>query len=299
MKQLKAILGSVGVALVLSTTVACNNNETNTTAKAEQIDAAKVVVDTTRIVSTSGTTTEILCALGLEKNIVGVDVTSTYPESMKPLPKTGHGRDISTEAVAALKPQLVVGSEEQLNANLQQTFTAAGMKAWALPVGYTVDAACANILRMADSFGKRGIADSICKVIRADIAAVTKPAKVRKVLFVYARGTGMMMVAGAKTSVSAMIELAGAKNAIDGFENFKPLTPEAVATANPDVILMFTDGLQSLGGIEGLLKVQGVSATNAGKHKSVIEMDGQFLTGFGPRLGKAVQQLSTAIQNAP
>ncbi|HTN17434.1 MAG TPA: ABC transporter substrate-binding protein, partial [Chitinophagaceae bacterium] len=93
----------------------------------------------------------------------------------------------------------------------------------------------------------------------------------------------------------AMIKLAGGENAVSGFEDFKPLTPEALLNANPDVILMFTSGLESLGGMDGLLKVPGIAMTNAGKKKQVIEMDGQYLTGFGPRLGKAIAELSKKL----
>jgi len=65
--------------------------------------------------------------------------------------------------------------------------------------------------------------------------------------------------------------------------------------ANSDVILLFDSGLQSVGGVDGLLKVPGVSSTNAGKNKKIISMDGQFLSGFGLRLPQAIQQLNKKI----
>src|SRR5690606_33860565 len=116
-----------------------------------------------------------------------------------------------------------------------------------------------------------------------------------KVLFIYARGTGTMMVAGKDTQVGKMIELAGGVNAVNDFADFKPLTAEALVAANPDVILLFDSGLSSLGGIDGLWEVQGNKQTNAGKNRKVIEMDGQFLTGFSQRLGKALEELGKKI----
>ena len=106
------------------------------------------------------------------------------------------------------------------------------------------------------------------------------------------------MVAGDNTPMKAMIELAGAQNAATGFEEFKPLTSEGMVASNPDVILLFDDGLQSLGGIDGLLAVPGVAQTTAGRNKAVIEMDGQLLTGFGPRTGQALSELATKINTA-
>src|SRR3546814_14071921 len=96
-----------------------------------------------------------------------------------------------------------------------------------------------------------------------------------------------MMVAGENTQMEQVIHMAGGQNAVRGFEDFKPLTAESLVAANPDVILLFDSGLDSLGGMEGLLKVRGIAQTNAGKNRKVIEMDGQLLTGFGLRLGKA------------
>ena len=64
----------------------------------------------------------------------------------------------------------------------------------------------------------------------------------------------------------------------------------------PFVILLFDTGLQSLGGIDGLLKIEGISATNAGKNQKIITMDGQLLSGFGPRLGEAVVELHNKLK---
>jgi iron complex transport system substrate-binding protein len=116
-----------------------------------------------------------------------------------------------------------------------------------------------------------------------------------KVLFIYARGMGALSVAGNGTSVKSLIELAGAQNAVNDFENFKPLTPEALVAANPDYILLFDSGLESIDGTAGLLKIPGVAQTNAGKKKQFITMDGAMLTGFGPRVGSAVLELNKKI----
>jgi iron complex transport system substrate-binding protein len=118
----------------------------------------------------------------------------------------------------------------------------------------------------------------------------------KKVLFIYARGTGSMTVSGTGTALDNMIKLAGAQNAITGFAQFKPLSAESLVAANPDVILLFDSGLQSVGGAEGLLGVQGVSATNAGKNKKIVSMDGQFLSGFGLRLPAAIAELNKKLQ---
>jgi iron complex transport system substrate-binding protein len=249
-----------------------------------------------KIVSVSGTATEVLCALGLEKNIIGVDVTSTYPASVQKLPKVGHNRSLNAEGILSLGPTLVVGMEEEFKPELKIQLEKAGIKVKLFKMEYTAQGSKSLITSMAAYFGKTSVGETLIKEIDQDLAKVKKSKNPKKVLFIYARGAGTMMVAGKNTSLERIIELAGGKNAVTGFEEFKPLTAESLVAANPDAILLFTSGLESLGGMDGFLKIQGVLQTNAGRNKKVIEMDGQYLSGFGPRVGKAAAELATKLQ---
>lgn len=286
----KNILGFLCAATLAFTACKSSNNEgAGTTAR---------LTDSTRIVSLSGTTTEALSALGLESNIVGVDVTSTFPQSVQKLPKVGHNRNMNAEAILALRPQYVVGIEAQLKPDLLTQLRGAGAQVMVFPLTYSVAGAQQLVSAVADSFGASEKAAAINNNIAADAQKAPALSGKPKVLFIYARGAGTMMVAGDNTPMKAMIELAGAQNAATGFEEFKPLTSEGMVASNPDVILLFDDGLQSLGGIDGLLAVPGVAQTTAGRNKAVIEMDGQLLTGFGPRTGQALSELATKINTA-
>lgn len=252
-----------------------------------------------RIVSLNGTLTEIICELGLQNQIVGVDVTSTYPEAMAKIPKVGHNRNIGAEAVLALRPTVIVAVRSNgtmdIKPEIIQQFKSAGVKTLVFDQESSVAGTKKLINDVAKAFGASAKATALIRKLDADLAKAKKPAKSQKVLFIYARGTGTMMVSGRDTPIEKIVQLAGAQNAFNDFDNFKPLTPEALVIGNPDVILLFTSGLESLGGIDGLLKVQGIAQTNAGRNRRVVEMDGQLLTGFGPRLGLAVQELSRKL----
>lgn len=249
----------------------------------------------TRIVSLNGTVTEILCALGLEQYIVAADVTSTYPPSVQQLPKVGHNRSMSAERILAERPTLVIGLKEQIKPELAEQLRGAGVQLMACDFGYSIESGKKLIAQLADTFGVPEQGAALSSGIDTDLATVVLPAASPRVLFIYARGAGTLMVAGKHTAPNTMVQLSGGQNAVEDFEDFKPLTAEALVKANPDVILMFDDGLQSLGGMDGLLQVQGVKETNAGKNRQVIEMDGLYLTGFGPRTGKAVATLSKKL----
>ncbi|MBX3240154.1 MAG: ABC transporter substrate-binding protein [Chitinophagaceae bacterium] len=252
-------------------------------------------INTERIVSLDGSITEVLCEIGLENNIVGVDITSTYPASMAALPKAGHNRVINVEAVIAMNPTVIFALEKSLKPETEQQLASAGIPVVICRREYDIRGAKDLIKQVADTLGKGDHVETLWKKIDDDLAGVKKYNNSPKVLFIYARGVGTMSVAGKKTALDKMIELAGGVNAASEVEDFKPFTAESIVKENPDVILFFDSGLESLGGAEGLLKVPGIAATNAGKNKKFITMEGQLLTGFTPRVGKAVAELSQLI----
>lgn len=279
------------VCLILMT--ACNNGQP---AETTTNDSTTGTPNTERIISLSGAISETLAELGLEKNIVGVDITSTYPPSLLRVAKVGHNREISPEAVMAQNPTLVLGNKGAVKPELIEQLKSANVQLILLDHGYSVEGAKTMISQLSDTLGLGDKKDAILNEMDADLEKLSLPTTKPKVLFIYARGAGTLMVAGDKTAVDAMIKEAGGENAVSGFEEFKPLTPEALVAANPDVILMFDMGLESLGGVDGLLAIQGMTETNAGKNKQVIEMEGQYLSGFGPRTGKALVELAEKLK---
>lgn len=248
-----------------------------------------------RIVSLNGTVTEIICALGFEKALVGIDVTSTYPASIQSLPRVGHNRNIAAEPVLALKPEIVITTANYISPAVLEQIKSVGVKTVQLQQEYSVAGTKQLITQIAAALGAPEKGTALIKKLEAEQQTLKVAAAKKKVLFIYARGAGNMMVAGDGTSVKEMIALAGGQNAISGFKDYKPLSAESLIAANPDVILMFDTGLESMGGVDGLLKVQGVAQTNAGKNRKVIVMDGQYLTGFGPRVISAVKELAGKI----
>ncbi|MFD2932388.1 heme/hemin ABC transporter substrate-binding protein [Spirosoma flavum] len=253
-----------------------------------------------RIISLDGTVSEILCDLGLQSHLIGVDVTSTYPGSLKKLPKVGHNRSISAEGVISLKPTLVLTTQNAgTKPEIIEQIKSAGIKVISFQQEYSIAGTRKLIQDVATICQVASKAKPIIKKLDDDLTQVKKAINSPKVLFIYARGTGTMMVSGRGTQVEKMIELAGGVNATPDFENYKPLTAESLVTANPDVILLFDSGLESLGGADGLLKVQGIALTNAGRNGRIIDMDGHLLTGFSPRLGKALQELAQKITQKP
>ncbi|MFN4197556.1 MAG: hemin ABC transporter substrate-binding protein [Flavobacterium sp.] len=251
-----------------------------------------------RIVTLNGAITEMVCALGHQSSIVGTDVTSTFPADLQ-AKDLGHVRSLSVESVMALKPTLILATEKDMNPDLAARLKASGIPTHIFKQEYSISGTkqllqeVAKVLKVTD-------VSKVQKAIDKALAQVKPKSAKPKVLFIYARGAGTLMVAGANTPVDRMIALAGGQNAASGIEDFKPLTPEALLANNPDYILFFDKGLQSLGGIEGALKIEGLSKIKAAKNRAIISMDGALLSGFGPRVGEGVLMLHQLIfSNAP
>lgn len=282
-------------AFVLSATVSCKKETTTTEETVTNTDTiAKKEIH--RIISLNSAITEIIAALGHENAIVGVDVTSTYPENIKTTAKDlGHIRSISVESIMALQPTMVLATEKDLSPELLEKLKAAGTKVHVFAQDYSVEGSKKLI---ADVAGALEHADykALQDKIDTDLKKVEPIATAPKVLFIYARGANMLMVSGTNTPEDKIIALAGGKNAVTGFEDFKPLTPEALIQGNPDVILMYESGIGSVGGPAGVLKIPGVDKTNAGKNKKIITMDGGLVHSFGPRLGEAAAQLNSLLR---
>lgn len=249
-----------------------------------------------RIITLSGPLTETVDALGFGAQIVAVDVTSTYPGYISKVPKVSKDKAISAEGLISFSPDVVLAPENMISKAIQYQLSAAGIKVVVIKQEYSTKGALTFIRQVAAALGNTPKGEELVRQTSASIdqamETVKKNSKSPKVLFLYARGTGVMMVAGKETSLDAIIRLSGAKNAAQGFSKFKPYTTEALVNANPDIILMFDFGYKSLGGINSILKMPGVSLTNAGKNKNVIEMDGELLTNFSVRLGQAISQLN-------
>lgn len=273
--------------------LACNKKETNQSSTDAIENEAE---QNQKIVSLNGAISEALVILGAESQIIGVDVTSTYPESLKTkATDLGHVRSITAESILSLKPNVVFATSKDVNPTLNEQLKAANVSLKIINQEYSTEGT-KNLIKEIAKFLKKENYQPLLENIDRQIAAIKPFEKKPKVLFIYARGAGNLMVAGKETPLHHMIELAGADNAAATITDFKPLTPEALLTINPDVILLFDTGLQSLGGIDGLLKVEGISATNAGKNQKIITMDGQLLSGFGPRLGEAVVELHNKLK---
>ena len=248
-----------------------------------------------RIITLGGAITETVVALGFEKQIVAVDVTSEYPESMKKLPKVSKNRSVSAEGIMAFRPDLVIAPHGDVPYGVIQSLKGAGINFIAIKQEYSIKGALAFIREVGDVLGIKEKGNKLAldteQRINKVLQKVKKSTEKPKVLFIYARGMGTMTVAGKGSNMDAIISLAGGLNAIQEFSRYKTYNTEALVNANPDILLLFDFGVESLGGNHAILEMPGVAFTNAGKNKRVIAVDGPLMINFSTRLDLAILTL--------
>ena len=268
-------------------------------ARATDNEGKQVTVrNVTRIVALNGDIAETVVTLGLGKNLVGVDISATYPEKLvATLPKIGYQRTLAAEGIISLRPTVVLGSPTAGPATTIAQLRSAGVNVVIIPEYKDLAAGARKLRAVGRALGvpKRG--ERLARQVEGQIAVakreVTRASARPKVAFLYVRGSQVQQIGGYGSGADAMIEAAGGVDVGKsiGIQGFKQLTAESLVTAQPDVFLVLTAGLQSVGGVEGLLRLPGVAQTPAGRNRRVLHFDDLLLLGLGPRTGKALRLL--------
>lgn len=254
-----------------------------------------------RVLAIGGSVTEIIYELGQQDRLVARDTTSSYPPEAAALPDVGYMRALSPEGVLSVKPDLILSEEGAGPPETISLLEEAGISFETIPDGTDAGGLVAKIEAVAAALGVPEAAEAPVARLRADLdrlAARIEDQQPRRVLFILSLQGGRVMAAGQGTGADAIIRLAGAANAVQGVEGYKPLSDEAVTAAAPDVILMMDRGEADQGhgaANAELLAMPALAATPAAKAGAIIRMDGLYLLGFGPRTGRAALDLHDAI----
>lgn len=255
------------------------------------------VSDTSRIVSLNGDITEIIFDLGLGDRVVAVDITTTYPPESDDLPRIGFAQQLAAEPVLGFSPTVVIGDQQiQPPESIDQLRTA-GVPVVIIETRTTLAGVESKILDVAEALGASDAGRQLADRVSAEIAsAVDLAAGVQdpvRVAFLYSRGPQQIFLFGSGTVTQALIEGANAVDTISemGLPPVVPLTPEALVTAAPDVIILPKSGVDTLGGLDAVAALPGVAETPAGRDGAFLVYDDGLFLNFGPRTGQALRQL--------
>jgi iron complex transport system substrate-binding protein len=252
---------------------------------------------------------EIIWALGAQDRVVGVDLSTTYPPDVKKVQTVGYHRALSAEGILSLHPTVVINDNnigppqvvqqiQQLNIPMK-TFTAKND---------SFDGTKALIREMGAYFHKEARAEELCKTLDEQRAASMEKVKQysdrpRVAVIHFGRASNVYMVVGKGGGgdgggVSQMIELAGGQMALEntagrGMQRLE--SPEILAQANPDVILLTDFGYDRLGSVDQIKALPGVATSNAAKTGHIYRIEENVLNYFGPRSGENIEKVAAVI----
>ena len=249
-----------------------------------------------RVVVLANGVAEIMNSLNAKSIIVGRDISSTE-KALEDVPLATSGHQVLPEEVIALKPDLVIIDASTGPKAAIEQIKSAGIKVVQTPESWTLADISIKVAAVAAAIGAPQQGVLLNAAITSAIQRSTLSTKTR-IAFLYLRGTSSIyLVGGPGSGADSLISAIGAIDvgAASLPRPFNTMTAESLATLNPDVILVMSKGLESVGGVSGLLKLPGVAQTNAGKNQAIIDVDDSLLLSFGPRTPSLVIALGEKV----
>lgn len=268
------------------------------------------VTDTSRILALDiyGSLAATVYGLGLGDSVVGRD-TSTSFEGAADLPLvTQNGHELNGEAMLELNPSVIITDSSIGPWDVVLQMREAGIPVIVTTPERNLDNVGEIVTMVAEGLGVPEQGKALTERVTADIdaelreiAAVTPvdPADRPRMLFLYVRGNaGVYYIFGEESGADTLIEALGGVDVAGeiGWKGMRPMTAEALVKAQPDLILMMTKGLDSVGGIDGLLeRIPAVAETPAGQNRRIVDMSDYEIMSFGPRTPGVLDALARAI----
>lgn len=260
------------------------------------------VMEDWKLITAGGTVSEVVAGLGYADQIIATDITSTYPASLQQLPSIGYRNQIKGEGLMALGADMILAEEGYLTEDVLAQLQLAGIAVKLFKKPTSIEGTFKLIEEIATFLEEPEKGEQLIQQVKTEqleLQAYLKAnplANPPAIAFIMARGLETVFLAGDETFASEIIQMAGAQPAGTGFKDFIPLTPEAMVGMNPDYLLFFDSGLATIGGKDGVQQIKGANQTTAFQQGNILSFDGQYLSGFGPRVAQAALDLAKAIR---
>jgi iron complex transport system substrate-binding protein len=252
-----------------------------------------------RIVSLSPNLTEIVFSLGLGDKVVGVSSDSDWPPEAKTKLKVGTFWQPNTEAIIAAKPDLVVCETFLQQNETAQALKRAGLNVLSLRVE-SIDELFAAIRSIGQAVDYPEKAEQLAADIKEQLDQIRESSSsLKKVKVLWVIQTEPVRVAGVKTFVNEIIELAGGQNAIAPTgDQYPSISTEEIIGCNAEVII------QSAMGTEDLAKQQKAAEKfwsrfpnlPAVKDKRIYVINPDTVLRLGPRIGEGAQAVAQCLR---
>ena len=255
---------------------------------------------TQKVVALANGAGEIISAMGFKSILIGRDIASTDVD-LKSVPIVTSGHQVVAEKIIALTPDLVIVDKSTGPQSALDALAVAGIRVVTTPEAWTLGDMPAKVRAIANAIGAPASGAALNTALNSSLEKLQESPEKSRVVFLYLRGGSSIYLIGGKGSgADSLISAVGALDvgAATLTNPFSAMTSELLASLNPDVLLVMSKGLQSVGGVSGLVQLPGIAQTAAAKNKRVIAVDDSLLLSFGPRTPDLIEQLSAAMVKA-
>jgi len=251
-----------------------------------------------RIVSLSPNLTEIIFAIGLGDRVVGVSSNCDWPAEAKQKPKMGTFWQPNTEAIIAAKPNLVVCESFLQHKEIAETLKRAGLQVVSLRVE-SIEELYSAIITIGIVAACPETAEPLAVKIKSELDQIrAKASSAKKVKVLWVMSNEPIRVAGVKTFVDEIIEIAGGQNVIEPTcDQYPSIGTETILTSGAEVII------QSAMGTEDITKQQEAAEKfwsryanlPAVKDKKVYVIEADTVLRLGPRLPQGAMAVAKLL----
>lgn len=259
-----------------------------------------------RWISSGGSLSEWVVVLGGEKHLVGVDSTSQHPVSLRELPSIGYQRQLAAEGMLALRPEVLIGSEEMGPPPVLAQLRGAGVQVEMLSSTPDLDSLHSSLQRIGALLGEPQRAEQTFAAYQqrlqqqADwLQAAQRQQAAPGVLLLLGHAGGSPLAGGKASAADWLIEHAGGRN-LASHTGYKALSTEALLALDPEVVIIADRSLAGDAARDALLKQNpALAATRAARNQRLVMLDPTLLVGgLGPRLPDGLAALSAAFYPA-
>jgi len=239
-----------------------------------------------KIVSLSPTATEMLYAIGAGDQVVAVDSLSTFPAEVEPKVTKISAYEPSAEAILAYEPDVVLISNDMNKITEQLTTADPDIDVWTGSAAASLDDVYKQITELGELTG------------RVDAAAAVPdeaPAVAYKAFYEL---DNTYYSVTSNTFVGALLKQIGFNSIADGVEegnDYPQLSAEAIVAANPDVIFL-ADTKCCQQTAETVAARPGWGEIKAVQNTSVVELDDDIASRWGPRIVDLIEQFAAAYE---
>lgn len=250
-----------------------------------------------RVIALANGSAEIIAALGYTEILIGRDIASSSSE-LSSIEVVTSGHQVIPEKILSLNPGLVLIDASTGPASALKVLRDSGIKLVTISEAWSTGEIAKKVDEVAAAIGVPAAGSDLNSAMETFAESIPSIPMSTSAAFLYLRGGSAIYLIGGKGSgADSLLAAVGVTDV--GAQSLKtpftPISAETLSSLNPDLFLVMSKGLESVGGLQGFLDLPGVAQTNAGRNKAVVAVDDSLLLSFGPRTPALIAALATSI----